>query len=182
MGSGRLCGTLARHYLETELACWALFETMGQLMTFQTAPTSQRFNCLLVLLAIRRLRNLIRALCNCDLLLPREHPNIAAISWCSYPSTSCKTKIVRQPRGRPAIALVKSNRLIDPANLASSSPDSLMGARSSPSKALPCGTVARVFLRKYINTKFTVVRCNHVANAASPRNVPIFRKTCRKTS
>ena len=32
-------------------------------------------------------RNFIRALCSCDLLLPIEHPSIPAISLCSYPST-----------------------------------------------------------------------------------------------
>src|SRR5207248_9987556 len=43
----------------------------------------------------RSSRNLIRALCNCDLLFPIEHPTKSAISLCSYPSTSCSTKIVR---------------------------------------------------------------------------------------
>src|SRR6185437_4667508 len=33
-------------------------------------------------------RNFNRALCSCDLLLPMEQSSIAAISLCSYPSTS----------------------------------------------------------------------------------------------
>ena len=35
------------------------------------------------LLVLRISRNFIRALCNCDLLLPMEHPTISAISLCS---------------------------------------------------------------------------------------------------
>ena len=35
------------------------------------------------LLSFNRSRNFMRALCNCDLLLPIEHPIISAISLCS---------------------------------------------------------------------------------------------------
>src|SRR5882762_7164006 len=38
------------------------------------------------------------------------------------------------------------------------------------------------FLRNRINTTLTVIRCNHVENADSPRNVPILRKSCRNAS
>src|SRR5438876_3804649 len=56
------------------------------------------------LLVFRSSRNFIRALCNCDLLLPIEQPTIPAISLCSYPSTSCSTKTIRYPGGRFSIA------------------------------------------------------------------------------
>ena len=35
------------------------------------------------LLVLRSSRNFNRALCNCDLLFPTEHPTISAISLCS---------------------------------------------------------------------------------------------------
>src|SRR5882724_4182699 len=56
------------------------------------------------LLVLRRSRNFIRALCNWDLLFPIEHPTKVAISLCSYPSTSCSTKIVRYPGGSASTA------------------------------------------------------------------------------
>src|SRR5579875_2842585 len=40
-------------------------------------------------------RNLSRALWSCDLELPVEHSSIVAISLCSKPSTSCRTKTMR---------------------------------------------------------------------------------------
>src|SRR6266404_615568 len=46
------------------------------------------------LLVLSDSRSFMRALCNCDLLLPMEHPSMVAISLCSYPSTSCSTKIL----------------------------------------------------------------------------------------
>lgn len=44
-------------------------------------------------------RNRIRALCNCDFDVPTVTFSISAISSCSYPSTSCRTKTVRYPGG-----------------------------------------------------------------------------------
>src|SRR4051812_13533844 len=46
------------------------------------------------LLCFSRSRNFMRALCNCDLLLPIEQPIISAISLCSYPSMSCRTNMM----------------------------------------------------------------------------------------
>ena len=68
----------------------------------------------------------MRALCNCDLLLPIEHPTIPAISLCSYPSTSCNTKIERYPGGRASIARCSSRRSMDPASFASGAPSSFL--------------------------------------------------------
>src|SRR5260370_17064168 len=58
------------------------------------------------LLVLRISRSFIRALCNCDLLFPIEHPTIPAISLCSKPSTSCSKKIVRYPGGNASTALM----------------------------------------------------------------------------
>src|SRR5437762_10603971 len=38
------------------------------------------------------------------------------------------------------------------------------------------------FLRSRISTTLTVIRCNQVEKADSPRKVPILRKSCRKAS
>src|SRR5437763_2969241 len=59
------------------------------------SPATHRREAFSALLSFNRSRSFMRALCNCDLLLPMEHPIISAISLCSYPSISCSTKMMR---------------------------------------------------------------------------------------
>src|SRR4029077_13850058 len=103
------------------------------------------------LLVLRKSRNFIRALCNCDLLFPIEQPTIAAISLCSYPSTSCSTKIVRYPGGSRSTASCNRNRYTDPASLGSSAPKSFLGVSSSPSVVSSSEPTGRPFFRKCIS-------------------------------
>src|SRR5207244_12219005 len=134
------------------------------------------------LLVFRSSRNFIRALCNCDLLLPIEQPTIPAISLCSYPSTSCSTKTIRYPGGRFSIALCNCNLSTEPSSVASCAPGSFFGDSSSVSIVSSKGTKARPFFRRRMRTTFTAIRCDQVENADSPRKVPIFRNKCRKAS
>src|SRR5262249_15116478 len=74
------------------------------------------------LLSFNKSRSFMRALCNCDLLFPIEHPIISAISLCSYPSTSCSTKMILYPGGRLSMPRSRVTRSIDPASTSSLAP------------------------------------------------------------
>src|ERR1051326_448839 len=63
-------------------------------LTAQPASVFYLREAFSALLSFNKSRSFMRALCNCDLLFPIEHPIISAISLCSYPSTSCSTKII----------------------------------------------------------------------------------------
>src|SRR6185503_19264530 len=57
-----------------------------------------------------------------------EHPTMAAISLCSYPSTSCKTKILRYPGGSASTARCNRRRSIELARTGSCAPSSFFVA------------------------------------------------------
>src|SRR5215472_9486964 len=128
------------------------------------------------LLSFNRSRSFMRALCNCDLLLPMEQPIISAISLCSYPSISCSTKMIRYPGGRLSMARSRFTRSMEPARTLSRAPMSLRGPSSCcGSNASSSETSGNPFLRKCISTTLTESRCSQVENADSPRKVEIFR-------
>src|SRR5215469_2825501 len=62
------------------------------------------------------------ALCSCDFEFPTEQSSSSAISWCSYPSTSCSRKIVRYPSGSSLIARASAMRSTEPARRSSRLP------------------------------------------------------------
>src|SRR5579864_973647 len=159
------------------------FASLRWLSTYFVAcRAAQDFSAFSARFILSRSRNFIRALCSCDLLFPIEQPIIVAISLCSYPSTSCSTKIVRYPGGNRSTAFCNLSRSTDPDNTGSSAPKSFLGVSSSPSVVSSSDTTGKPFFRKCISTTLTAMRCNHVENADSPRNVPILRNSCRNAS
>src|SRR5205085_7419401 len=111
---------------------------------------SPRYPCLIAphgflafsaLLVLRRSRNFNLALCSCDLLLPIEQPTSSAISLCSNPSTSCRTKIDRYPGGSASIARCSCKRSIEPSSARSGEPGSFLGESSSVSIVYSRGTI-----------------------------------------
>ena len=78
----------------------------------------------------------------------------------------------------------KLTRSTAPLNLKSGAPTSFLGPPDSSSGSVVSSKDATGsdFLRKRIKTTLTVIRCNQVENADSPRKVPILRKSCRKAS
>src|SRR5947209_19701418 len=161
----------ARHPL-SQAPTWLPVRAMD--ISSRSAPFYRRA-AFSALLSFSRSRSFMRALCNCDLLFPIEHPIISAISLCSYPSTSCKTKMILYPGGRLSIARSRFTRSIDPASTLSLAPISFFGPSSCcGSSASSRETSGNPFLRRCISTTFTASRCSHVENADSPRNVAIF--------
>ena len=55
----------------------------GSRFSTACAPFLTAYPAFSALLVLRKSRNFIRALCNCDLLFPIEQPTIVAISLCS---------------------------------------------------------------------------------------------------
>ena len=107
----------------------------------QKFPNSSQY-CFVAFSALRVLsdsRSFMRALCNCDLLLPMEHPTMVAISLCSYPSTSCSTKILRYPGGSASTARCSRSRSMDPDKTGSCAPSSFLGVSSSFPACRPAG-------------------------------------------
>src|SRR5262249_24030575 len=128
------------------------------------------------LLSFNSSRSFMRALCNCDLLLAMEQPIISAISLCSYPSTSCNTKMMRYPGGRLSMARSRLTRSMEPARTLSRARMSLRGPSSCcGSRASSSDTSGNPFLRRCISTTLTDKRCSQVENADSPRKVEILR-------
>src|SRR6266849_6548193 len=86
--------------------------------------------------------------------------------------------------GNFSIERSRFTRSTAPLSLKSGAPGSLRGPPLSSSGSLISSREATGsdFLRRRINTTFTVMRCSHVENADSPRNVPTFRNSCRNAS
>src|SRR5436309_3634410 len=91
------------------------------------SPATHRREAFSALLSFNRSRSFMRALCNCDLLLPMEHPIISAISLCSYPSMSCNTNMILYPGGKLSIHRSKFTRSMEPASTLSRAPMSFLG-------------------------------------------------------
>ena len=128
-----------------------------------------------------RRRSRLRALCNCDLEQPVEQPKSLAISLCSYPITSYIKKICLQPDGNLLTARLRLNRSI--ASSSEVSPERSTSGFSSFELYLFLSSPrfsVDFFVRRCINTMFTVTRCSQVENLDSPRKVPIFRKRWMK--
>ena len=150
-------------------------------------PLSVRFSHGLVafsaLLVLRRSRNFIRALCNCDLLLPMEHPTMLGNLIVLVSLYIVQQKNLRYPGGNVSTARCNCKRSIEPASLGSRHPQFFAGSFLFGFHAsLPAEPTARPFLRNCISTTFTAMRCSQVEKADSPRKVPILRNNWRKAS
>src|SRR5215467_10948878 len=67
---------VGQHFLE-------LLAIHFSILSRSCCPAAHRREAFSALLSFKRSRSFMRALCNCDLLLPMEQPIISAISLCS---------------------------------------------------------------------------------------------------
>src|SRR6266436_5145127 len=117
----------------------------------------------------------LRARCSCALIVPTETLSCSAISWCWYPSMSCKTNASLAPFGNEAIASSRS--------IFKSMPlDRAAPARRDVSSIGSTLAVLLLSLLAFSSIVLTARRWSHDENAQPPRNVESLRHARTKTS